>query len=102
MGHPVQFLLLWYQVLVAVGTSGLPDPQTMNIRVAILTNQLLTLLGLPPKRVAVRAADPERVPLGGAGRAAPDGARHRLRRLEGVLPAAEESPLGTAVSGHKV
>ena len=67
-----------------------------------MTRPIVDFAGLPPKRVPLRAVDPERVPLRGAGRAAPHGARHRLRRLEGVLPAAEESPLSTAVSGHKV
>ena len=64
---------------------------------------MLTLLpGLSPERVPLRAVDPERVPLRGAERAAPDGARNRLRRLRRVLPAAEESPFGPAVPGNKV
>ena len=72
------------------------------LQLMLNAHSMLILPGLPPERVPLRAADPERVPLGGAGRAAPHGARRRLRPLECVLPAAEESPLSTAVSGHKV
>ena len=53
--------------------------------------------GFPTKRVPLRAVDPQRVPLRRPRGAAPDGAAHRLRRLQGLLPAAEEPPGGGAI-----